>query len=61
MKDSNLELEVDVKQKDPAGDVYADGEQLRLLNLGPMAFVSEYNLTRSSANEKESIGNARIA
>ena len=43
-----------------SGNRYADGNDIRLVNLGPIAFFSNYMLTTSSGKHSEDISHAHI-
>ena len=48
LKDSYLELDFNVTYEAGAHARYADGEHIRLVNLGPIALFKNYRLTSSS-------------
>ena len=58
MKDSYLELDFNVNHRAGGHDRYADGDHIRLVNLGPIALFNRYRLTSSSGTEMEKINNA---
>ena len=60
MKDSCVELGFNIGQRAGANDPYADDDQLRLVNLGLIAFFDKYSLTSSSGKEIEKIKTARV-
>ena len=60
MKDSYLELDFKVTHRAGAHAQYADGDHMRLINLGPIAFFNRYTLTGSSGNEIEGIYDGHI-
>ena len=57
---SYLELSFDVLQA-ATGNRYADVNDIRLVNLGPIALFSNYKLTTSSGKHLEEISHAHIA
>ena len=59
MLNSYLELNSDVLQAD-TGNRYADANDIRLVNLGPIALFSNYKLTTSSGKHLEEISHAHI-
>ena len=48
LRDSYLELVFNVTYRAGAHARYADGDQIRLVNLGPLALFNKYRLTSSS-------------
>ena len=56
---SYLELKIDVLQA-TSGNRYADTAEIRLVNLGPIAFFSNYKLTTSSGKHLEEISRSHI-
>ena len=56
---SYLELNFDVL-KATTNDRYANGDNIRLVNLGPIALFSNYKLTTSSGKHLEEISHAHI-
>ena len=56
---SNLELNFDVLQA-ATGNRYADANDIRLVNLGPIALFSNYKLATSSGKHLEEISHAHI-
>ena len=56
---SYLELDFDVLHAD-TNNRYADGNNIRLVNLGPIALFSNYKLTTSSGKHLEKIDHAHI-
>ena len=56
---SYLELNFDVLHA-ATNNRYADGNDIRLVNLGPIALFSNYKLTASSGKHLENIDNAHI-
>ena len=54
-----LDLKFDVLHV-ATGLRYADGNDIRLINLGPIALFSNYKLTRSSGKHLEDISHAHI-
>ena len=56
---SYLELNFDVLQA-ATGNRYADANDIRLVNLGPIALFSSYKLTTSSGKHLEEISHAHI-
>ena len=56
---SYLEVNFDVL-KATTNDRYADGDNIRLVNLGPIALFSNYKLTTSSGKHLEEISQAHI-
>ena len=57
---SYLELNFDVLHAAAPNNRYADGNDIRLVNLGPIALFSNYKLTTSSAKHLENIDHAHI-
>ena len=53
---TNVALNFEVIEK-PGKPIYADGKDIRLFNLGPIALFSSYRLTTSSAKFLENISN----
>ena len=53
MKDSYIELDFLVTQVAGAHARNADGNHIRLVNLGPLALFNKYRLTSSSGKEIE--------
>ena len=60
MKDSYLELDFRVTDRAGAHARYADGDHIRLVNLGPIALFDKYRLTGSSKKEIDEIDNAHV-
>ena len=60
LKDSYLELDFNVTHRAGAHARYADGEHIRLVNLGLIALSYNYQLTSSSGKEIEQIDNAHV-
>ena len=60
MRDSYLELDLNVFHGTGAHARYADGDHIRLVNLGPIAFFNKYRLTSSSGKEIKEIDNAHV-
>ena len=60
MKNSYNELDFNVTPRAGAQARYADGDYMRLINLGPTAFFIKYRLTISSGKEIEEIDNSRV-
>ena len=60
MKDSYFELVFNVTHRAGAHARYSDGVYIRLVNLGPIAFLKIYRLTSSSSKETEEIDNAHV-
>ena len=56
---SYLELSFDVLHA-TTKNIYADGNDIRLVNLGPIALFSNYKLTTSSGKHLENIDHAHI-
>ena len=56
---SYLELNLDVLQA-ATSNRYTDADDIRLVNLGPMAFFSNYKLTTSPSKHLEEISHAHI-
>ena len=56
---SYLELNFDVLRADDSNR-YLDGNDIRLVNLGPFVFISNYKLTTSSGKHLENIDHAHI-
>ena len=56
---SYLELNFDVLQA-ATNNRYVDGNDIRLVNLGPIALFSDYKLTTSSGKHLENIDHAHI-
>ena len=59
MINSYLELNFDVLHA-ATNNRYADGNDIRLVNLGPIALFSNYKLTTSSGKHLENIDHAHI-
>ena len=59
MLKSYLELKVDVLHA-ATNNRYVDGNDIRLVNLGPIALFSNYKLTTSSGKQLENIDHAHI-
>ena len=59
-KDSYLELDIIVTLRAGTRARYADGDYIRLLILGPIAWFKKYKLTSSSGKEIEEIDNAHV-
>ena len=57
---SYLELNIDVLHAAAPNNRYADGNDIRLVNLGPIALFSNYKLTTSSGKHLENIDHAHI-
>ena len=57
---SYLELNFDVLHAAAPNNRYADGNDIRLVNLGPIALFSNYRLTTSSGKHLENIDHAHI-
>ena len=57
LSDSYLQLDFNGAHRAGARARYVDGDHLRLINLGPIAFFNEYGLTISSGKEIEEIDN----
>ena len=57
---SYLELNFDVLHAAAPNNRYADGNDIRLVNLGPIALFSNYKLTSSSGKHLENIDHAHI-
>ena len=60
MKDSYLELDFSVTLRAGAHNRYVDNDQIRLVNLGPIALFIKNRLTSSSGKEIEEIDNAHV-
>ena len=60
MKDSDLELDFNATHRAGGHARYADGEHIRLVNLGPTASINKYRLTSFSGKEIEEIDNAHV-
>ena len=60
MKDSYLELDFNVTHRAGAHVRYADGDHIRLVNLGPPVIFIKYTLKSSSGKEIEEIDNAHV-
>ena len=60
LKDSYFELDFNVTHRAGAHVQHADDDHIRLLNLGTIALVIKYRLTRSSGEEIEEIDNAHV-
>ena len=58
---SFLDLNFDVFHAANPDNRYADGDDIRLVNLGPIALFSNYKLTSSNEKPIEEINNAHIA
>ena len=59
MLNSYLELNFDVLQA-PSNNRYVDASDIRLVNLGPIALFSNFELTTSSGKHLEEISHAHI-
>ena len=59
MLKSHLELNFDVLHA-AIGNKHADGDNIRLVNLGPIAFFNNHKLTTSSGKHLEEINHAHI-
>ena len=59
MQNSYTELNFDVIQA-ATGNKYADGDDIRLVNLGPIALLSNFKLTTCSGKHLEEISLAHI-
>ena len=57
---SYIELNFDVLHAAAPNNRYADGNDIRLVNLGPIALFSNYKLTTSSGKHLENIDHAHI-
>ena len=60
LKESYFELDFNVTHRAGAHNRYADGDHLRLVNLGPIAFFNKYRLTSSSGKQIEEVENAHV-
>ena len=60
LRDSYLELNFNVTDRAGAHARYADGDHIRLVNFGHIAFFNLCRLTNSSGKEIKEINNARI-
>ena len=60
MKDSYLELDFIVTHRAGAHARYAEGDHIRLVNLGPIALFNKNRLTISSCKELEECGKAQV-
>ena len=60
MKDSYLDLELDVKHKS-GNALYANGGRIALVKLGPLAFFKKHKVTRFHGKNAAIIENANIA
>ena len=60
MLNSYLELNFDVLHAAATNNRYADGNDIRLVNLGPIGLFSNYKLTTSSGKHLENIDHAHI-
>ena len=58
LKVSYLEIDFNVTRRAGAYARYADGEHIRLVNLGPIALFNKYRLTSISGKEIEEKNNA---
>ena len=58
LRDSYLQLDFSVTHRAGAHARYADGDEIRLVNLGPIALFNKYRLTSSSGTEIEEIDKA---
>ena len=59
MLNSYIDIKFDVLRA-AAGNRYADDDDVRLVNLGPIALFSNYKLTTSSSKHLQNISHARI-
>ena len=57
----HLETEIDVKHKSLDNILYTYRYCIRLVNIGPVAFFSDFQLTSSSGEDVEKIGKAHVA
>ena len=60
MKDCYLELDVNVTHRAGGHARYADGDHIKLVNLGSFASFGKYRLRNASVKEKEEIDNAHV-
>ena len=60
MEFSFLELHFSVTHRAGAHSRYVDGDDIRFINLGPIAIFNKYRLTSSSGKEIEEIDNAHV-
>ena len=60
LKDSYLDLHFNSTHRAGAHARYADGDHIRLVNLGPFAKFNKYRFTSSSGKETEEIDNAHV-
>ena len=60
LKDSYLEIDLNVTHSSCAHARYVDGVHIRLVNLGPIALFDKYRLTSSSGREIEETENAHV-
>ena len=60
LRDSYLELDFTVTHRTRAHARCADGDQIRLVNSGPIALFNKYRLTGSSGKEIEEIDKAHV-
>ena len=60
MRDSYLELDFTVTHRAGAHARYADGDYIRLVNIGPIVLFIKHRLTSSSGKELEEIDNALV-
>ena len=60
MRDSYLELDFSVTHRAGGHARYADGDPIRLINLGPMALFDKFRLTSSAVQKIEEIDKAHV-
>ena len=60
MKNSYLDLAFSVTHRAGAHARYADGDHIRLVNLGPIALFNKNRITKSSGKEIEEMDNAHV-
>ena len=60
LRDSYLELGFSVTPRAGAHARYADGDHIRLVNLGPVALCNKYRIPSSTGKEVEEIDNAHV-
>ena len=60
LKDSYIELDFNVFHENGAQVQYAEGDHIKLVNLGPFAFFDKYRFTNSSGKEIEETDNSHV-
>ena len=60
MRDAYLEVDFNVEHRAGAQARYADGDHIKLINLGPVALFNKYRITSSPGKEMERIDTAQV-